>query len=129
MSVQRGVIDNRALSVVIALAGTYLALSLMVLCLVEMISSALSRRARFLRDGIVNLVGPEMGSRVLCNPLVSSLGFVRQSGRAAGVPSYVPSSFFSRALLVEIARRRRTGRRAGQGVDDRGGGRRFGQRR
>ena len=61
MSVQRGVIDNRALSVVIALAGTYLALSLMVLCLVEMISSALSRRARFLRDGIVNLVGPEDG--------------------------------------------------------------------
>ncbi len=95
-------LDSRAISVVIGLAGAYIALSLIVLCLVEMISSALSRRARFLRDAVVNLIGPELGSRLLSNALVSSLGFTRQSGRAIGLPSYVPSNFFARALFVEI---------------------------
>lgn len=96
------VLDSRTMSVVIGLAGTYLALSLIVLCLVEMISSALSRRARFLRDAIVNLIGAELGSRVLSNGLVSSLGFTRLGGRAVGLPSYIPSSFFARALFMEI---------------------------
>ena len=95
-------LDSRALSVVIGLAGAYIALSLVVLCLVELISSALSRRARFLRDAMVNLIGPALGSRVLSNPLVSSLGFTRSGGRAIGLPSYVPSSYFARALFMEI---------------------------
>ncbi len=95
-------LDSRALSVVIGLAGAYIALSLVVLCLVELLSSALSRRAKFLRDAMVNLIGPDLGSRVLSNPLVSSLGFTRSSGRAIGLPSYVPSSYFARALFMEI---------------------------
>ena len=96
------VLDSRALSVVIGLAGAYIALSLVVLCLVELLSSALSRRAKFLRDAMVNLIGPDLGSRVLSHPLVSSLGFTRPSGRAIGLPSYVPSSYFARALFMEI---------------------------
>jgi hypothetical protein len=96
------VLDSRALAVVIGLAGIYLALSLIVLCVIEMISSARSTRARFVRDAIKNLVGSELGIRVLNNPLVSSLGFVRESGAAAGLPSYVPATFFARAVIAEL---------------------------
>jgi hypothetical protein len=97
-----GVLNDRALSVVIGLAGTYLVLSLIVLSIVEIVSSALSRRARFLRDAVVNLIGAELGTRVLNNPAVNSLGFIRSSGRAMGTPSYIQSDLFARALLAEV---------------------------
>ena len=96
------VFDDRAISVVTGLAGTYMVLSLIVLSLVELISSALSRRARFLRDAVIDLIGVELGTRVLNNPAVSSLGFVRPTGRAEGMPSYIQSNLFARALLAEI---------------------------
>jgi hypothetical protein len=96
------VLDSRALGVVVGLAGIYLALSMVVLCVVEMISSLRSSRAQFIRDAIRNLVGNELGVRVLNHPLVSSLGFVRASGAAEGLPSYVPSGFFARAVIAEL---------------------------
>ena len=100
--VVNGVIDDRAISVVTGLAGTYLVLSLIVLSLVELISSALSRRASSLRDAVIDLIGDELGTRVLNNPALSSLGFVRTTGRAKGMPSYIQSNLFARALLAEI---------------------------
>jgi hypothetical protein len=76
----------------------------MVLCVVEGLSGLLSRRALFLKNAILTLIGRELGGRVLSNSLISSLGFVRSNGMAAGVPSYVPSRYFARALLAEIER-------------------------
>jgi hypothetical protein len=96
------VLDARTLSLVTGLSGTYLVLSLIVLSLVEIISNVLSRRARFLRDGVINLIGAEMGAKVLNNPAVNSLGFIRPTGRATGLPSYIHSNLFARALLSEL---------------------------
>ena len=39
---------------------------------------------------------------MLANPAVNSLGFVRTTGAATGMPSYIPSNLFARALLAEL---------------------------
>jgi hypothetical protein len=96
------VLESRALGAMTGLAATYLVLSLVVLSLVEIFSSATSRRARVLRDAVVDLIGEEMGGKVLGNPAVNSLGFVRPTGPSKGEPSYIPSHLFARALLAEL---------------------------
>ncbi|HEX2045087.1 MAG TPA: hypothetical protein VHF23_05620 [Gaiellaceae bacterium] len=98
--------DFAALDVAIGLIFVYLVLSLACSALNETISSVFSWRAKFLREGIANLLDPENEARgrelmeeLYRHPLVNALiRPVSRRGRAR-YPSYIPSQTFVAALL------------------------------
>lgn len=98
--------DFAALDVAIGLIFVYLVLSLACSALNETISSVFSWRAKFLREGIANMLDPadeahgrELMGKLYGHPLVNAL--IRPVGRRgrARYPSYIPSQTFVAALL------------------------------
>ncbi|MGH3032135.1 MAG: hypothetical protein ACRDNE_15495 [Gaiellaceae bacterium] len=103
--------DFAALDVAIGLIFVYLVLSLVCSALNETISSVFSWRAKFLREGIANLLDPddpahgeELMKQLYRHPLVNSLiRPVSRRGRER-YPSYLPAQTFFAALLDVDAR-------------------------
>jgi hypothetical protein len=103
--------DFAALDVAIGLIFVYLVLSLVCSALNETISSIFSWRAKFLREGVANLLDPEneaqgreLMEKLYRHPLVNALiRPVSRRGRAR-YPSYIPSQTFMAALLDIDAR-------------------------
>ena len=97
--------DLAALDVALGLIFVYLILSLICSAVNETVSSVFSWRAKFLREGIANLLDPadhSQGEQVLqrlyAHPLVN--GLIRPvRGRRTRYPSYIPSRTFAAALL------------------------------
>lgn len=98
--------DFAALDVAIGLIFVYLVLSLICSALNETISSVFSWRAKFLREGIANLLDPDdrangekLMKQLYGHPLVNALiRPVSRRGRAR-YPSYIPAQTFVAALL------------------------------
>jgi hypothetical protein len=98
--------DFAALDVAIGLIFVYLVLSLVCTALNETISSVFSWRAKFLREGIANLLDPDdrgngekLMKQLYGHPLVNALiRPVSRKGRAR-YPSYIPAQTFVAALL------------------------------
>ena len=98
--------DFAALDVAIGLIFVYLVLSLVCSALNETISSVFSWRAKFLREGIANLLDPDdrangekLMKQLYGHPLVNALiRPVSRKGRAR-YPSYIPAQTFVAALL------------------------------
>jgi hypothetical protein len=99
-------LDFAALDVALGLIFVYLVLALVCSALNETISSVFSWRAKFLREGIANLLDPSDHSngkvlaRVLYDhPIINSL--IRPVGRKGKLryPSYLPAGAFASALL------------------------------
>jgi hypothetical protein len=98
--------DFAALDVALGLIFVYLVLALVCSSLNETISSIFSWRAKFLREGIANLLDPtdEANGNVLTgvlydHPIINSL--IRPVGRKGKLryPSYLPARAFATALL------------------------------
>ena len=98
--------DFAALDVASGLTFVYLVLSLVCSALNETISSVFSWRARFLREGIANLLdsddranGEKLMKQLYGHPRVNALiRPVSRRGRAR-YPSYIPAQTFVAALL------------------------------
>jgi hypothetical protein len=95
-----------ALEVALGLIFVYLILSLACTALNETVSSLLSWRAKFLRQGIANLLDPadhangmQLAGRLYTHPLVNALIRPYPPGGRARYPSYIPSRTFVNALL------------------------------
>jgi hypothetical protein len=95
-----------ALEVALGLIFVYLLLSLACTALNETVSSLLSWRAKFLRQGIANLLDPadysngmQLASKLYAHPLVNGLIRPFPPGGRARYPSYIPSRTFVSALL------------------------------
>jgi hypothetical protein len=99
-------LDFAALDVAIGLIFVYLVLALICTSMNESISSVFSWRAKFLREGIANLLDPEnhrAGKRhaetLYAHPLINALiRPVSRKGRTR-YPSYIPSRTFVSAVL------------------------------
>jgi hypothetical protein len=98
--------DFAALDVALGVIFVYLVLALACSALNETISSVLSWRAKFLREGIANLLDPEnnsngrtLATQLYGHPLINSL--IRPVSRKGKLryPSYLPSRAFASALL------------------------------
>jgi hypothetical protein len=98
--------DFAALDVALGLIFVYLVLALVCSALNETLSSIFSWRAKFLREGIANLLDPtdESNGKVLLHvlydhPVINSL--IRPVGRKGKLryPSYLPARAFASALL------------------------------
>ncbi|HZB85452.1 MAG TPA: hypothetical protein VE289_02700 [Gaiellaceae bacterium] len=98
--------DFAALDVAIGLIFVYLVLSLVCSALNETISNVFSWRAKFLREGIANLLDPDnhangekLVKELYGHPLVNALiRPVSRKGRAR-YPSYIPAQTFVAALF------------------------------
>lgn len=99
-------LDFAALDVALGVIFVYLVLALVCSALNESISSVLSWRAKFLREGIANLLDPNNhsnGRKLLTqlydHPLIN--GLIRPVSRKGKLryPSYLPSRAFASALL------------------------------
>lgn len=98
---------ERALGVVIGLGATYLFLSVVVLALVEALSTVFSRRAKALRECLEAALGVEatggdsaLFARLASHPLLKTLGVV--TGAANKFPSRVPTPLFVSAFLDTV---------------------------
>lgn len=99
-------LDFAALDVGVGLLFVYLVLSLFCSTINETISSIFSWRAKFLREGIANLLDPvdhanglESAKTLYQHPLVNGLiRPVKPNGRER-YPSYIPSRTFVAAVL------------------------------
>ena len=99
--------DFAALDVALGLIFVYLILALICSAISETISSVFSWRAKFLREGIANLLDPtdarhgmEITERLYGHPLVNGLiRPIRPRSRRMRYPSYIPSRTFVTALL------------------------------
>jgi hypothetical protein len=98
--------DFAALDVAIGLVFLYLVLSLVCSALNETLSSILSWRAKFLREGIANLLDPKdftKGERLMeelyRHPLIDGLVRPVARWRRKRYPSYIPAQTFVAALL------------------------------
>jgi hypothetical protein len=100
------VLDFAALDVAIGLIFVYIVLSLVCSALNETVSSIFSWRAKFLREGIANLMDPadhstgkQLVETLYSHPLINSLiRPVSRRGRQR-YPSYIPSRSFVTAVL------------------------------
>jgi hypothetical protein len=110
--------DFAALDVALGVIFVYLVLALVCSALNETISSVLSWRAKFLREGIANLLDPEnhsngrqLATQLYGHPLIN--GLIRPVSRKGKLryPSYLPSRAFASALLDF------DGKSAGRSVD------------
>jgi hypothetical protein len=100
------VIDFAALQVALGLIFVYLVLAIVCSAINEAIAGARGWRARFLREGIANLLDPDdvaqgqqHAQTLYAHPLVN--GLIRPVGRKgrARYPSYLPARVFAAALL------------------------------
>jgi hypothetical protein len=98
--------DFAALDVAIGLIFLYLVLSLVCSALNETISSLFSWRAKFLRQGVANLLDPknvDKGERLMeelyDHPLIDGLVRPVSRWRRKRYPSYIPAQTFVAALL------------------------------
>lgn len=98
---------ERALGVAIGLGATYLFLSVVVLALVEALSSLLAKRAKALRACLEAVFEADAGGRatsflnqLLASPLLSTLG--KATGAAHKVPSHIPTPLFVTAFLSTL---------------------------
>jgi hypothetical protein len=99
-------LDFAAVQVALGLIFVYLVLALVCSALNEAVSTAWRWRARFLREGIANLLDPEDPSKgaeyakaLYAHPLVN--GLIRADSRKGKPrhPSYLPARIFATALL------------------------------
>lgn len=100
-------LGSAILDVAIGLIFVFLIMSLIVTAVSELIASALSWRAKYLEEGILNLFRPsadggeskasEIAAKIYDHPLVNSLS------RPGGKPSYIPSRTFALSMLDSIA--------------------------
>ncbi|HRC55787.1 MAG TPA: hypothetical protein PKU97_07680, partial [Kofleriaceae bacterium] len=101
---------ERALGVVIGLGATYLFLSVVVLAVVEALSTVLSKRSKALRRCLTAVLKVEAGGsaalldRLLASPLLKTLG----KATGAEVPSHIPTPVFVTAFLDTIGSMRGT---------------------
>src|SRR5512146_960406 len=85
-----------ALDIAIGLSFVYLLLSLIVTTVNEMIAAMLQKRAKFLEQGIEQLVmDPEIQKAIYQHPLIKSLSNDKKDPR----PSYIPADKFATALM------------------------------
>jgi hypothetical protein len=98
--------DFAALEVALGLIFVYLVLSLVSSALNETISSIFSWRAKFLREGIANLLDPKdtkngeaLMEKLYENPLIDGLVRPVSRWRRKRYPSYIPAQTFVAALL------------------------------
>jgi len=99
-------LDFAALDVALGVIFVYLVLALVCSALNETISSVLSWRAKFLREGIANLLDPanhstgrKLATQLYDHPLIN--GLIRPVSRKGKLryPSYLPARAFASALL------------------------------
>lgn len=98
--------DFAALEVALGLIFVYLVLSLVCSALNETISSVLSWRAKFLREGVANLLDPKdaengraLMEKLYENPLIDGLVRPVSRWRRKRYPSYIPAQTFVAALV------------------------------
>ncbi|MGH2572151.1 MAG: hypothetical protein ACRDGU_01455 [Actinomycetota bacterium] len=112
------------LDVAIGLILTYLVLSLVCAAINEGLSGFTSRRARFLLEGLENLVGKSLAGDLLNHPLLRGMTRARTRAKRKSVdptgsrqkpPSYIPSRVFALAFMDTAAK----GKRASDEKDDR----------
>lgn len=85
-----------ALDIAIGLSFVYLLLSLIVTTVNEMLAAMLQRRAKFLEQGVEQLVmDPEIQKAIYQHPLIKSLSNDKKDPR----PSYIPADKFATALM------------------------------
>ena len=91
-----------ALDIAIGLSFVYLLLSLIVTTVNEMVAAILQRRAKFLEQGVSQLVmDPEITSAIYNHPLIKSLSSDKKNPR----PSYIPADKFATALMDVVTGR------------------------
>ncbi|MCB1811445.1 MAG: hypothetical protein KDK04_06950 [Candidatus Competibacteraceae bacterium] len=83
----------------------YLLLSILCSGINEWIAQKTRRRGRFLRAGLLNLIGDRwMYTRLINHPLVS-VHYRGQPGQASALPSYLPADSVVKALLDVIVKK------------------------
>lgn len=91
-----------ALDIAIGLSFVYLLLSLIVTTVNEMIAALLQKRAKFLEEGVSQLLmDPEIQKAIYQHPLIKSLSNDKKVLR----PSYIPADKFATALMDVVTGR------------------------
>ena len=91
-----------ALDIAIGLSFVYLLLSLIVTTINEMLAAMLQKRAKFLEQGIAQLVmDPAITTAIYNHPLIKSLSNEKKDHR----PSYIPADKFATALMDVVTGR------------------------
>lgn len=108
---------STVLDVAIGLILTYLVLSLVCSAINEGLAGFTSRRARFLLEGLHNLVGKSLANDLLSHGLIRGMTRERTRGRKRTMdptgsrqkpPSYIPSRIFALAFMDTAAKQSET---------------------
>jgi hypothetical protein len=120
------VFGSTILDVAIGLILTYLVLSLVCTAINEGLAGVLSRRARYLLEGLQNLLGKSLTRDLLNHPLLRGMTRERTRAKEKTVdpmgslqkpPSYIPARVFALALMDTAAKRAERAEPSGEKAD------------